>query len=191
MFEDKTLQAFIVLISKLITYRVLKTGTSFSLLWMIEPLDSDNHIARVRLPHRNNSANVGTIGSSRGQKHCTITNLDRLSAPLYCLEELFLDATFNAALPIALSCPCPQLTRWQKGRNLALVLLRTCSVLLFMGVLKLLHSLKLYINIIYEFPYRQQRINLQLGNSCLKIIIGHIEGVHRFRVFSLFAFGCR
>lgn len=50
------------------------------LLWMIEPIDPDHHVAAPGFPHALDAANEGQVGPASRQEHCTVPDADHLSA---------------------------------------------------------------------------------------------------------------
>lgn len=54
---------------------------------MIEPVDSDHHVAAPGLPHALDAADEGQVGPPGRQEHGTVTDADHLSAAYNGLVE--------------------------------------------------------------------------------------------------------
>lgn len=68
---------------------------------MIEPVDSDNHVAAPRLPHALDSADEGQIRPTGRQEHGTVADADHLSAADNgFVEELLRFALHTASLRV-------------------------------------------------------------------------------------------
>lgn len=67
------------------------------LLWMIEPVDPDHHVATPGLPHALDAADKGQVGPTGGQKHSTVPDADHLSATHDGLIEELLGLALHTA----------------------------------------------------------------------------------------------
>lgn len=67
------------------------------LLWMIEPVDPDHHVAAPGLPHALDAANKGQVGSPSRQEHGTVTDADHLSAAYNRLVEELLGLALHTS----------------------------------------------------------------------------------------------
>lgn len=68
-----------------------------SLLWMVEPLDPDNHAGAPRLPEALHSAHIGQLGPARWQKNSTVPDTHRFFAPHDGLVEKLPGFTFQTS----------------------------------------------------------------------------------------------
>lgn len=67
------------------------------LLWMIEPVDPDHHVAAPRLPHALDAADEGQVGPAGGQEHGAVADADHLSSSHDGLVEELLSFALHAA----------------------------------------------------------------------------------------------
>lgn len=66
------------------------------LFWMIEPVDSDHHVAAPRFPHALNAADKGQVGPAGREEHGAITDADHFSAAHNGLIEELLSLALHA-----------------------------------------------------------------------------------------------
>lgn len=77
------------------------------LLWVVEPVDSDHHVAAPGLPHALDASDEGQVGSAGGQEHGTVADADHLSASNDGLvEELLSLALHTTSLQEAVESQC-------------------------------------------------------------------------------------
>lgn len=82
------------------------------LLWMIEPVDPDHHVAAPGLPHALDATDEGQVGAASGQEHCTVPDADHFSATHNGFVEELLSLPLHTA-----SLEGPQRTRWSQSEK--------------------------------------------------------------------------
>lgn len=84
----------------LISHSYLLVGEFLSricLLWMVEPVDPDHHVAAPGLPHALDASDEGQVRPAGGQKHGTVTDADHLPASHDGLVEELLGFAFHSS----------------------------------------------------------------------------------------------
>lgn len=89
---------------------------------MIEPVNSDHHVAAPRLPHALYAADERQVGPAGRQEHSTVTDADHLSATHNSLIEELLSFALHTASLCGFPKPLPELSGWKESRNLGPVL---------------------------------------------------------------------
>lgn len=89
---------------------------------MIEPVDSDHHVASPGLPHALDAADEGQVGAAGGQEHGTVTDTDHLSATDDGLIKELLSFALHTSSLSGFPKPLPELSGGKESRNFGSVL---------------------------------------------------------------------